>query len=226
VVTPFIAPPSGFPTLAAILLAAGSSRRYGANNKLLVEIDGVPLVRRVSHVLVHCGFELVVVVTGHQADAIRTALADLRGSFKSCVHNRDHDEGIGRSIAIGIAALPPTVDGVLIAQGDMPDLNAELIASLCQQFIDCGSDRIVVPWLNDEQGGGRQGNPVVWPRRLFASLAALCGDAGAKPLIKAAGDAIERVYVSGTSAATDIDTPEQLDAYNAAALAQAQAKKL
>jgi molybdenum cofactor cytidylyltransferase len=226
VVTAFIARPSGFPTLAAILLAAGSSRRYGANNKLLVEIDGVPLVRRVNHVLVHCGFELVVVVTGHQADAIRTALADLRGSFKLCVHNRDHDEGIGRSIAIGIAALPPTVDGVLIAQGDMPDLNAELIASLCQRFIDCGSDRIVVPWLNAEQGGGRQGNPVVWPRRLFASLAALRGDAGAKPLIKAAGDAIERVPVSGTSAATDIDTPEQLDAYNAAALAQAQAKKL
>jgi molybdenum cofactor cytidylyltransferase len=218
-------PSLGFPTLAAILLAAGSSRRYGADNKLLAAIDGTPLVRRVGHVLVSSRFELVVVVTGHQAEAIHIALLGLRGSFKQCVHNSAHDEGIGRSIAVGIAAVPPTVDGVLIAQGDMPDLSTELIAALCQRFIDTGSDSIVVPWLNDGHSGGRQGNPVIWPRRLFADLAALSGDEGAKPLIRSAGDAVERVFVSGTSAATDIDTPEQLNAYNAAALARAKSKK-
>jgi molybdenum cofactor cytidylyltransferase len=221
---------TGFPTLAAILLAAGSSRRFGTENKLLADVDGMPLVRRVGHVLVIAGFELTVVVTGHQAEAIQIALLGLRGSLRRFVHNAAHDEGMGRSIAVGMAVVPPTVDGVLIAQGDMPDLNTTLITTLCQRFIDAGSDRIVVPWLespglDDRVPGGRQGNPVIWPRRLFPELAALSGDEGAKPLIRAAGDATVRVAVSDSSAATDIDTPEQLNAYNTAAFARAKAKK-
>jgi molybdenum cofactor cytidylyltransferase len=213
-----------FPTLAAILLAAGSSRRFGADNKLLAEIDGTPLVQRVGHALMNSGFERVIVVTGYQAEAIRNALHDLHGSIKHYVNNDAHSEGIGRSIAVGIATLPSTIDGALIAQGDMPDLDITLIAQLCRRFIDCGSDRIVVPWLDQGHDGGRQGNPVIWPRRLFSKLATLSGDEGAKRLIKTAGDAVERVVVHDGSAAIDIDTPDQLSAYKAAALARGREK--
>ncbi len=198
----------GFPTLAAILLAAGSSRRYGADNKLLAKIDDQPLIARVATALVGAHLSDIVVVTGHEAPALVSLLKPIHSTLRF-VHNPQHADGMGGSIATGIAALSPHITGVLIAQGDMPDVDAALIGALCQRFIKCGSDRIVVPWLSD----GRQGNPVLWPRRLFADLAALRGDQGAKPLIKAAGDAIERVMISDTSAATDIDTPEQLAAY-------------
>jgi molybdenum cofactor cytidylyltransferase len=206
----------GFPTLAALLLAAGSSQRYGTDNKLLAKIDNTPLIARVAAALVSAQFGDIVVVTGHEAPLLERALKPVSSTLRF-VHNPQHNDGMGGSIATGIAALSPAIKGVLIAQGDMPDVDAALIGALCQRFIKCGSNRIVVPWL----GEGRQGNPVLWPRRLFADLAALNGDQGAKPLIKAAGDTIERVMISDTSAATDIDTPEQLAAYT-----RAQADKL
>jgi molybdenum cofactor cytidylyltransferase len=201
----------GFPTLAAVLLAAGSSLRYGTDNKLLAKIDDTPLIARVATALVSAQFGDIVVVTGHEAPLLERALKPVSSTLRF-VHNPQHHDGMGGSIATGVAALAPHIKGVLIAQGDMPDVDAALIGALCQRFIKCGSDRIVVPWL----GEGRQGNPVLWPRRLFADLAGLRGEQGAKPLIKAAGDAIERVMISDTSAATDIDTPEQLATYTRA----------
>jgi molybdenum cofactor cytidylyltransferase len=206
----------GFPTLAALLLAAGSSQRYGTDNKLLAKIDGKPLITRVATALLGAQFGEIIVVTGHDAPLLEHTLKPISRTLRFA-HNDEYNDGMGGSIATGVAALSPNMRGVLIAQGDMPDVDAALIGALCQRFIKCGSDRIVVPWL----GEGRQGNPVLWPRRLFADLAALNGDQGAKPLIKAAGDTIERVMISDTSAATDIDTPEQLAAYT-----RAQADKL
>jgi molybdenum cofactor cytidylyltransferase len=202
--------------LAAILLAAGSSRRYGADNKLLASVEGSPLILRVATALAAAHFREVIVVTGHDDAAVSQALRPLSDQLK-LAHNPQHNDGMGRSIAVGITALPPHIDGVLIAQADMPDVDASLITTLCQRFLVAGGDRITVPWIaGDATSGGRHGNPVIWPRRLFADLAALSGDQGGKALIKAAGDLIERVTVSDTSAATDIDTPEQLAAYTSA----------
>lgn len=198
----------GFPKLAAILLAAGSSRRYGDANKLLVKIDGTPLIMRVTTALLGAQLGQIIVVTGHQAAALEQTLRPASPALQF-VHNPQHHDGMGGSIATGVAALHPDMQGVLIAQGDMPDVDTALIGALCQRFMDGGCDHVVVPWL----GEGRQGNPVIWPRRLFAKLGALSGDQGAKPLIQAEGDTIERLKINDTSAATDIDTPEQLAAY-------------
>jgi molybdenum cofactor cytidylyltransferase len=197
-----------FPTLAAVLLAAGSSRRYGQANKLLADIGGMPLSARVASALVQAGFADIVVITGHEADLIAQALAPF-GAKLRFVHNPNHADGMGGSVATGIAALAPGIDGVVVAQGDMPDVDAALISALARRFVDAGRDRITVPWLSE----GRHGNPVIWPRRLFPDLMALSGDQGGKALITAAGDGIERVVISDTSAAIDIDTPEQLAAY-------------
>jgi molybdenum cofactor cytidylyltransferase len=205
------AQPLGFQSLAAILLAAGSSRRYGADNKLLEDVNGTPLIMRVTTALLSAQFGQIIVVTGHQAPTIEQTLQPVSSSLQF-THNPHHQDGMGGSIATGAAALRLDIQGVLIAQADMPDVDAALIGALSQRFIACGSDYVVVPWL----GEGRQGNPVIWPRRLFPNLAALSGDQGAKSLIQAEGDNIERLKINDTSAATDIDTPEQLAAYTKA----------
>ena len=179
-------PSPGFPALAAILLAAGSSRRYGPDNKLLAQINGTPLIMRVATALASAGFGELIVVTGHDATRIEQALRPL-GSAARFVHNPQHNAGMGRSVAAGVAALSPNIEGALIAPGDMPDIDAPLIMTLCQRFQAAGGDRITAPWITDDgPSGGRQGNPVVWPCRLFPDLIALTGDQGGKALIKAA----------------------------------------
>jgi molybdenum cofactor cytidylyltransferase len=203
--------PPVFPALAAILLAAGSSRRYGEANKLVEIVDGEPLVAHVAAALTNAGLTSIIVVTGHDAPLIGRALTPF-GAGLRYVHNQRHAAGMGTSIAAGVAALPGGIDGVLIAQGDMPGVNTALVNMLAQRFTEAGSDHITAPWLT---GPGRFGNPVVWPRRLFPALAALTGDIGGKALLIAEDGTIERVAIADHSAATDIDTPEQLAAYSA-----------
>jgi molybdenum cofactor cytidylyltransferase len=207
------------PSVAAILLAAGSSRRYGAANKLLAELDGRPLLTRMATALVEAGFDPIIVVTGHDAKLIRHALAPF-GDHLQFAYNARHNQGMGSSIASGIAVIgnwPNQPSGVLIAQGDMPDVSVALLTTLTERFRGSGADRVTVPWLPGapgiDTGGGRQGNPVIWPRRLLPALATLTGDRGGKALMQAEGDAIERVISTDVAAAVDIDTPDQLAAY-------------
>ncbi len=197
------------PVIAAIVLAAGSSTRFGDDNKLLAPIDGVPLVVRVIEAIKRGGIKQVYVVTGHQHEQITAAIAGLGCCF---VHNERHLTGMGMSVACGVSALDDDVDGALIAQGDMPAVDGPLIATLCQRFVEGGGDRIVYPVLDD----GRQGNPVLWPKRLFTELAKLTGDKGAKPLIVSEDDRAIRIHSVGEAAAVDIDTPAELAAYEAA----------
>ncbi len=201
------------PLIAAIVLAAGSSTRFGVANKLLAEIDGKPLVIRVIDAIAAGGIDRIVVVTGHEADRVAAVVA---GHNCRTVFNEQYAQGMGTSVACGVSALDEMIDGALIAQGDMPEVDATLIARLCQRFAEAGGNGLVYPVLDD----GRQGNPVIWPRRLFTALGNLQGDKGAKGLINAEGTAAVRVAVAGMAAATDIDTPEELAAYEAARTSQ------
>jgi molybdenum cofactor cytidylyltransferase len=195
--------------VAAIVLAAGSSHRFGEANKLLVAIEGKPLLLRVVEAIEAAGISRVIIVTGHEAERITAATT---GSNRRHAHNPRHCDGMGSSVAVGVTALDDDIAGVLIAQGDMPAVDAALIATLLRRFIDGGCDHVVHPLLAD----GRQGNPVIWPRRLFGSLAHLTGDRGGKRLVEAEGDRAIRIAIDGDGPCADIDTPAELAAYLAA----------
>ncbi|MEO7331276.1 MAG: molybdopterin-binding/glycosyltransferase family 2 protein, partial [Minicystis sp.] len=105
------------PAVAAIVLGAGSSRRMGAQNKLLAEIDGAPMIARVVDAVLATRARPVVVVTGHDEEAVRVAL---RGREITFVHNARHEEGMSSSLRAGIAELGEDIDGALICLGDMP----------------------------------------------------------------------------------------------------------
>src|SRR5690606_2693402 len=109
--------------LAAVLLAGGASRRFGAENKLLAEIDGAPIVVRVAREILAGGVDEMVVVTGAAHEAYVTALAGLPVRF---VQNTAWDEGIGGSIATGVRALSDEAEGVFIVPGDLPNLTADV----------------------------------------------------------------------------------------------------
>jgi len=194
---------AGRVSVAAVLLAAGSSRRFGAANKLLADIAGVPLVRCVANVVAASNATEMIVVTGHDRSAVAAALAGLSVTI---VHNSRHLDGMGTSIAAGISALATHCDGALVVQGDMPELTAALIDRLIARFAGSGTDRIVHP----VDAGGHQGNPVLWPRRLFAGLARLDGDTGGKGLIVQEAGVVETVLVPDSRAFADIDTPADL----------------
>nr|WP_208408061.1 molybdopterin-binding/glycosyltransferase family 2 protein [Variibacter gotjawalensis] len=190
---------------AAIVLAAGRSSRMLGPNKLLAEINGVPLVRRTVEAALQSEVSDVVVVTGHMQKEVKAALKGLKVTF---AHNPDFADGLSTSLRTGIAALPADADATVICLADMPQIDGALIDKLFDAFNPAVGALIVVPTVD-----GRRGNPVVWARRFFGELGALQGDVGARHLIGTYADVVAEVPMDGDAVFEDVDTP---DAFNIA----------
>ncbi len=202
-------PASDKSRVAAILLAAGSSRRFGGGSKLLADIFGRPLIAWSAAAFVASRASEVTVVTGPEPEAIEKALDGLDVLF---LNNPDHLSGMGSSIAAGVASLGADCSGVLICPGDMPGMTTELIDSLIAAFEASGCNQVLRPVLPD----GRHGHPVIWPRRLFSRLAQLRGPVGGKSMLGELADDVAYLSWPDTGAAFDIDTADDLQRFRRA----------
>jgi molybdenum cofactor cytidylyltransferase len=189
----------------ALVLAAGQSRRMGRRNKLLAEVSGTPLVRRVVEAVGAAAVSGVTVVTGHEAGAVEEALDGLDAAF---VHNPDYAAGLSASLRAGVAAVPADADAVLVCLGDMPALSPTLLDALIAAYDPPSGKTICVP-VKD----GKRGNPVLWGRQHLGELMTLTGDVGARHLIGENETALAEVPVSDDAIFLDLDTPEALAAY-------------
>jgi len=193
------------PKFAAILLAAGQSRRMGSN-KLLAELGGKPLIRQLAEVAEASMAQIVLAVTGHDAERVERVLS---GAGVKFVRNVNYERGMGTSLAAGLATLSDDIDGAVILLGDMPGITTNMIDRLLEAAASQAPMPIVMATAN-----GVRGNPVVLPRRHFAALRKLDGDEGARRLIAEHGDEVVTVEL-GDAAASDLDTPEALAAAGA-----------
>lgn len=195
---------AAMPRLAAIVLAGGQSRRMGARNKLLIEVDGQAMVARAVDTCMAAGLSPVVVVTGHEAEQVRALLADRDVTF---AHNPDFADGISTSLRTGIAALPDTTDGVLVTLGDMPRIRVDHLHRLAAAFDPAAGCAIVLPTWR-----GKRGNPVLWARRFFAEMTDVSGDVGARHIIGEHADLVCEVEMDDDAVLIDVDSPEALAA--------------
>ena len=195
--------------IGGVILAAGMSRRMGDENKLLAEIDGAPMVRHVAEAMVKGGIRELVVVTGHEADAVTAALSDLEapGMVLRFVHNADFAGGQAGSVATGVSALSNDVSGALIALGDMPFVSADLVAEMIQDHSGLGDHEMRISFPVYE---GRRGNPVLWGRGFFEALAGLSGDIGGRRILAENPAAVNSISWTDDSIHNDIDTGDDL----------------
>lgn len=185
--------------VAAILLAAGNSTRFGPENKLLAPLLNKPVLRWTAEALAQSRARPILAITGAGAREIASALDGLP---VRTLPSPDPLRGMGRSIAAGIASLPEHADGALILPADMPLMTAAVIDTLLASFESTDGQSIVFPV--DPRGAQR--NPVIWPRAAFARLATLDGPAGGKSLIARSGLATLPVPFPDETPFADIDT--------------------
>ncbi len=195
-------------SIAALLLAAGRARRFGAaedDSKVVADFGGLPLVTRIAMTGLASRATPVVVVTGHAAVAVEAALAGLTVQI---IHNRDYATGMASSLKAGLAALPPEAGGALILLADMPLVSQATLDRLIAWFETNSSEvEAVVPTFE-----GRRGNPVLIGRTMFSAVASLNGDEGARKLLAASGRAVAFCAVDDRGIEIDVDTPEALEA--------------
>ncbi|NGY04984.1 nucleotidyltransferase family protein [Solimonas terrae] len=188
--------------IAAIVLAAGRSRRFGHANKLLAPLHGEPLWWRTLDAVRASRARPVVIVLGHQQRLMRLSLQRYRRLRRCaalpCVVNRDYRSGMAGSLQLGLASLPARVDGALICLGDMPGVRRESLDRLCRAYRR--GDDAALPVCD-----GQRGNPALLGRPLFAAVRQqLRHDEGARRLIAGAAAVRE---VRGTRAdLRDVDT--------------------
>ena len=196
------------PTIAAIVLAAGLSSRMG-RNKLLADIAGKPLVRRVAEAVAASAVNPVIVVSGNAAADTAEALA---GLHLAVVENPDFRNGLSTSLKCGLRALPEDCDGAIMLLGDMPAVTPALIEKLVAAFDPAENRAICVATYK-----GKRGNPVLWARQFFPDMLQLEGDVGAKHLMTVNSELVCEVEAADDAPLIDIDTPEALVAYAARA---------
>ncbi len=197
--------PKDQPRIAVLMLAAGQSRRMGKTNKLLVPVDGKPMLRHTVEAALAAKATDTLVVTGHDRQAVETLLD---GTAVRTTHNPNYAQGLSTSLKAGIEALPPGIDAAIICLGDMPEIDSQLLDRLIDAFDPSQGRSIVVPTHN-----GKRGNPVLWASAYFPAMAALEGDVGARHLIGQHQEAVVEVPMESSATLLDIDTPEALDAY-------------
>jgi molybdenum cofactor cytidylyltransferase len=187
--------------IAAVVLAAGASTRFGAH-KLLAPIGGVPIVRRTVDAVLAATVDEVVVVLGRDADAVARVLSV---PHVRCLTNRDYTQGMSASIRVGVDACSPATRAVIIVLADQPTVRPAVIDALIARW---HADRalIVAPRYD-----GVRGNPVLFDAALMDELRALRGDTGARDLIASDPARVHHVEFA-EPAPPDIDTPDDLAA--------------
>ena len=186
--------------VAAVVLAAGGSTRMQAGHKLLLPVNGRPMIATVVDQVLSADFRPLVVVTGFNGDAIIQAL---EGLPVQGVVNRRWRQGLASSLKAGLQALKPEVQGALFVLADMPLVDVKTLVALREQFTKQGCNAIVYPAHQ-----GRQGNPVLFPRRFFSEIMALKGDRGAQGVLRRhAADSIA-LPVDSRAVLVDFDTDQ------------------
>ncbi|MEO1193195.1 MAG: molybdopterin-binding/glycosyltransferase family 2 protein [Pseudomonadota bacterium] len=195
--------PQRAPKVAALVLAAGQAKRMGAN-KLIAQVDGKPLVRHAVEAALASRAEPVILVTGHQREAVEEAL---EGLDLLSVHNRAYAAGLSTSMKRGLAALPADCDAAVVLLGDMPRIGPAVIDRLIASFNPLEGRAICLPTYQ-----GKRGNPVLLGRQFFAEAQTIEGDQGARELLREYGDQVAEVPLDDAAVLLDVDTPEALAA--------------
>jgi len=187
------------PRLAVLILAAGESRRFGSC-KLLADIDGKPMLQHSIELAQSTDAGFIRVVTGCWHQEIKQAQAAGNITATEVIYNANWRQGLGSSIAAGIAQIASRCDEALLLLADQPRVSSEDLEKLThrpsKQKIACA------------RYSNTLGPPAIFPAQYFPDLQKLSGDKGAKALLSASTTADCQIDIA--SAAFDIDRPTDL----------------
>ncbi|MGM0592109.1 MAG: nucleotidyltransferase family protein [Halobacteriota archaeon] len=187
-------------SVGGVLLAAGTSTRFGEANKLLATVEDDPVVRRAAETLLAAGLDSLVVVVGHEADRVEQALEGLPVEI---VVNPEYEAGQATSVRVGVDALDG-VDAAVVGLGDMPFVDPASVRALVRAYRNGPWTALAVAC------DGVRGNPVLFDSCHFEALTTVAGDVGGRHILLD-GDDSALVETHDTGVRTDIDTQTDLE---------------
>lgn len=184
-----------------VLLAAGDSRRFGAN-KLLADFEGKPMYRHIVDEIAGIGgdvFYRKLVVSQYPE-----ILSRLKEEGYEAIENCRSDLGISHSIHLALGALDGREDAVCFAVCDQPGLRGATVCRLVKEWRENGRKIACLSCM------GRDGNPAVFAREYEQELLRLTGDAGGRRVIRNHPEALWRCEIGDERELEDVDEPSQI----------------
>ena len=191
--------------IVGALLAAGNSKRMGKVNKLLVKIDGIPLVRKIAIEMLNSNLDKCQVVLGYQADKVAKVLKDLPVQF---LINPFWENGQSSSIKTAVANLNSEVSDLLVMLGDLPGIKRDHLNYLIQNHTQDGASHNIISVPSYK---GQRGNPVIWGEAFFPDLGKLEGDTGGRALFSQHPAAMTLIEMQDDCVVKDTNTPEAIE---------------
>ena len=185
--------------ISGVVLAAGTGSRFGGTKQLAI-LDGRPLAQHAIDTLVEAGVDEIVVVTGH--DAVKVASALLLPPPAMIVYNAAFKEGQATSLAAALHALDDESEAAVVLMADQPGVTAEVVRTLIQRFL--GTRKQIVRAMYRDGPG-----PSLLSREIYAEAGHLHGDVGARELIASHPEWVEEV-LADANLPRDVDVPEDL----------------
>ena len=171
--------------IAAILLAAGQSKRMIDENKLSKKFQNTPLINHSIKNILSSHIDELIIVVGYQKEIIEN-LIEKNNKIK-IIFNKNFKTGMASSIKVGLSLLSKKTEAFFICLGDMPMINKKIY----NQLISYKNKKdIIVPTYN-----GIQGNPVLFPKFMKPSIMSISGDVGAKKILEQNKEKILKVKI-------------------------------
>lgn len=190
---------TGAEAVAAVVLAAGLSRRMGAP-KMVLPWGNTTVIAQVTRVLRAAGAGRVIVVTGGAREQVEAAL---RGEPVHCVFNPDFESGdMARSLQVGLTALPESFRAALVALGDQPQIEAWVARRVLETYLDTRAPLVAPSYAM------HRGHPWLIDRRLWPEVQALGAGQMLRDVFGRHRQEIHYIPVDTPSVLQDLDTPE------------------
>ena len=194
--------------ISSILLAAGQSLRMKGENKLIKEVDGIPLIKYAVKNILASTVDEIIIVLGHEKDLIESIIG-VNKKIKF-VYNEDFKKGISSSIKIGLNHISKKTDAFFISLGDMPNVNQNIYNKLIKSMIKYNKKlkpkykkEIIIPTFE-----AKNGNPVLFSKFMKPKVMLVKHDMGANEIIKLNKVKILNVPFNNDGIFLDFDTPD------------------
>ena len=194
--------------ISAILLAAGESKRMEGENKLIKEINGIPLIKHAIKNILGSAIDELIIILGHEKLLIENIIT--KNKKIKFIYNENYKNGISSSIKIGLNHISKNSEAFFICLGDMPNVNQNIYNKLIKSKYNYNkkliSDRkkeIIIPVFEEKEG-----NPILFSRFMREKIMNIDGDYGAKKIIEENKNKILYVPIKSNGITLDFDTKE------------------
>ncbi|MEL6809612.1 MAG: nucleotidyltransferase family protein [Pseudomonadota bacterium] len=193
--------------MPVLILAAGASSRMRGTDKLLLDVDGMPLLRRQACMALEASGDVRIALPPRPHERY-DVVDDLR---VQPVEVTDAAHGMSASLRALFATLEPENTYAMVLLGDLPDLNTGDLRAIMRATHEVPDAMI---WRGATQTG-KGGHPMIVARPLFSEFQTLSGDSGGNSIAANLGQAVHLVPLTGNRARQDLDTPEDWAAWRA-----------